>query len=62
MSALYYRNVRGRIFEFEASTKAGEYAWFRNLNTGESERLRVAMLRPMPDAVVLALAREEMEP
>jgi len=58
MSALYYRNARGRIFEFEASTKAGEYAWFRDLHTDESVRLRVATLRPVPDAVVLALARD----
>ncbi len=55
---LYWKDRAGKLYEFEASTKGGEYAWFRSLHTDESVRVKVSSLRHVPDAVVLAMARE----
>ncbi len=54
---LYWKDRSGKLYEFEASTKGGDYAWFRSLHTDESLRLKVSALTPVPDAVVLAMAR-----
>ena len=55
---LYWKDRNGKLYEFEASTKSGEYAWFRSLHTDESVRLKMSSLTHVPDAVVLAMARE----
>jgi len=55
MVTLYYRDAKGRIWEFEASTNAGVYAWFRRWSDGESVRLKVADLTPMTQDEVMAV-------
>jgi hypothetical protein len=57
MESLYWKDAKGRAYEFEASTNAGVYAWYRRLSDGESVRLVVSKLMPMSDADVLAMAR-----
>lgn len=59
MSPLYYQDARGRIYEFEADTNSGVYAWFRRLIDDESVRLRLADMIPLTDTEVLALAKDE---
>jgi len=56
MDNLYWTDPKGTVYEFEASTNGGVYAWFRRLNDGESVRLPVTDLKPMADADVLAMA------
>ena len=60
MVTLYYRDAKGRIWEFEASTNDGVYAWFRRWSDGESVRLKVADLTPMTQGEVMAIAAKEV--
>ena len=57
MDNLYWKDTAGRIYEFEASTNAGVYAWYRSMETDESVRLPVAQMTPMSDADAMAWAR-----
>ena len=55
-----YWELRGKIYELEAETKGGKYAWYRNLQTDESMLLPVKMMKPVADEVVLAMAQAEL--
>lgn len=57
MEQIYYTDCVNRLWEFEATTKGGIYGWFRDLATGESVRLRLKDLMPVPNEHVLALAK-----
>jgi hypothetical protein len=43
----YWQDGEWRIFQFEAGTRGGVYGWFRNVETGESVRLKFSELHPM---------------
>jgi hypothetical protein len=57
---MYWRDTWGRLYEFEASTASGVFAWFRRLNDGVSVRRRLSDLKPASDADVLTAAREAL--
>lgn len=41
-----YVDRKGRRYDLAATTKAGVYAWFIDLHTGESVRLKFSELKP----------------
>ena len=55
MDTIYYRDSHGAVYEFEASTNAGIFAWFRRLDDDESVRLEVARSEPLSTAEALRL-------
>ena len=58
MSGLYWTDCAGRRFELEAGTRAMAYGWFRDLETGESVRLRFADLLPVGDEAMQAESKD----
>ena len=57
---LYYRDRAGRFYEHEADTAGGVWVWVRRLDTDESCRVKRAVLVPVSDAEMLAMARAEV--
>jgi hypothetical protein len=53
---IYYRDRAGRLYEFEATTSGGVWMWVRRLDTGESMRVKVAVLTAVPESEILAWA------
>ena len=53
---LYWTDVAHRRFELEAGTRSMAYGWFRDLETGESVRLRFADLLPVGEDAMIAWA------